>query len=191
MMSFAPNNPPPPKQPDCLGIKDPKTGAITEVTNRDGRQVRVPDTDTRGNPYDMNAGIMQARGHSVAPGALMLKGALWTGLDAFWFRNQVKHEGPWDFKQLGDPLYEDFGNFHYGVVGAAAGFPRKTLYQQAGAAQKRDPAGSSPSWDVPPYYGDDPRDHFNIELGINSYDPNNDYSANPTYVKIPCRDSFP
>ncbi|MFY1666189.1 hypothetical protein [Pseudomonas sp. Pseu.R1] len=38
-----------------------------------------------------------------------------------WFYEQVRNGGPWDFKQQGAE-YQDFGNFHYGAVGTAAGF---------------------------------------------------------------------
>nr|WP_024686302.1 polymorphic toxin type 44 domain-containing protein [Pseudomonas asturiensis] len=84
-----------------------------------------------------------------------------------WFYSQVRNRGPWDFKQRG-AQYEDFGNFHYGAVGTAAGISEEMLLRAAGAAQSR--AGTSSSefghwWSAPPY-GDDPRDQRCIKDGI-------------------------
>ncbi|MEP9089402.1 hypothetical protein [Enterobacter cloacae] len=36
-----------------------------------------------------------------------------------WFYQMVRNHGPWDFKQ-GRAQYANFGNFHFGAVGAAA-----------------------------------------------------------------------
>jgi len=44
---------------------------------------------------------------------------------------RVRLGGPWDFKQQGGQ-YEDFGNYHYGAVGAALGLPELVL-RRAGA----------------------------------------------------------
>lgn len=51
-----------------------------------------------------------------------------------WFYQMVRNHGPWDFKQ-GRAQYANFGNFHFGAVGAAAGIPDGVLLQGAGAAQ--------------------------------------------------------
>lgn len=84
-----------------------------------------------------------------------------------WFYTQVRNRGPWDFKQKG-AQYENFGNFHYGAVGIAAGISSDTLLRAAGAAQLR--AGTSSSefgswWSVAPH-GDDPKDQHWITKGI-------------------------
>src|SRR4029450_7587666 len=42
--------------------------------------------------------------------------------DAFWFKNTVGPNRPWDYKRRGGQ-YEAFGNFNYGATGAAAGIP--------------------------------------------------------------------
>jgi hypothetical protein len=95
----------------------------------------------------------------------------------WWFRDQVKNKGPWDFKQHGKSL-EDFGNFHYGAVGAAFGFPDSVLLNEAGRAQEA--AGTSLStWgdsgpSLLPFlgsgsYGDDPSDQYFIQQGIDYY----------------------
>lgn len=95
----------------------------------------------------------------------------------WWFRGQVQNGGPWDFKQKGSS-YEDFGNFHYGAVGAAFGFPDSVLLNEAGRAQNA--AGTSltiwgspgphllPSWGTGSY-GDDPTDQYWILQGIDYY----------------------
>lgn len=79
----------------------------------------------------------------------------------------VRNGGPWDFKQI-KHKYADFGNFHYGVVGAAGGIPDSVLLRAAGWAQTRSgnhvardghPLGSAP-------YGDDPLDQEQIKNGI-------------------------
>ncbi|WLQ11865.1 RHS repeat-associated core domain-containing protein [Hahella aquimaris] len=96
-------------------------------------------------------------------------------LSPFWFYNQVRNRGPWDYKQQG-AKYQDFGNFHYGATGTALGFSSSTLYREAGRAQQS--AGTSlPNWGEPgsrfnpwggsPPYGDDPTDQAQIESGIN------------------------
>ena len=51
-----------------------------------------------------------------------------------WFYTKVRNKGGWDFKQLGRQ-YADFGNFHYGAVGTAAGISEGLLLRAAGAAQ--------------------------------------------------------
>lgn len=99
-------------------------------------------------------------------------------LNPFWFKDQVKNKGPWDYKQLGSQ-YEAFGNFHYGATGAAFGFKDIFLLNEAGKAQVA--AGTSrPEWGEPgprflpqlgtPPYGDDPADQYWIQLGIDFYD---------------------
>ena len=94
-----------------------------------------------------------------------------------WFYNQVRNNGPWDYKQQGSQ-YQDFGNFNYGATGAAFGFPENVLLREAGRAQQA--AGTSrlewgnPGWRLNPFggsgsYGDDPRDAELIRQGIQFY----------------------
>ena len=84
-----------------------------------------------------------------------------------WFYLKVRNGGEWDFKQQGGQ-YEEFGNWHYGVIGAALGIPDEILLRMAGAAQLR--AGTSQSaWGNPlggAPYGDDPLDQAAIQRGI-------------------------
>ncbi|MEO3430523.1 RHS repeat-associated core domain-containing protein [Pelagibius sp. CAU 1746] len=88
--------------------------------------------------------------------------------DPFWFYNQVRNGGPWDYKQQGRK-YEDFGNFNFGASGSAFGFPEGVLRRGAGwANQKADPTrkGLGDPLGGPPY-GDDPADQEQIGKGIN------------------------
>jgi hypothetical protein len=48
------------------------------------------------------------------------------GMSPWWFYDQVKNRGPWDYKQQG-AQYQDFGNFNYGATGAAFGFSEDAL----------------------------------------------------------------
>jgi hypothetical protein len=99
--------------------------------------------------------------------------------DPRWFRDQVKNGAPWGFKQRG-PIYEDYGNFHYGATGLAFGFGEKIFQREAGAASyaadpnRRNMGLGDPgqrwnpfSW-VPPY-GDDPPDQEQIKKGFAYY----------------------
>ena len=93
--------------------------------------------------------------------------------DLLWFIKQVKTGGPWDYKQKG-PQFEKFGNWHYGVVGRAAGIPRNVLLRAAGLYQEfwqsknyREENGHA--WGESPY-GDDPTDQKQISNGMNYYD---------------------
>jgi RHS repeat-associated protein len=97
-----------------------------------------------------------------------------------WFNSQVHNGGPWDYKQvrvLNDfgkkypSLFQDFGNFHYGVVGAAAGIPTQILLRAAGHAQQ-EAKTSNPAfgnWYGGPPYGDDPADQAQILAGVKYY----------------------
>ncbi len=90
-----------------------------------------------------------------------------SALTYIWFYNQVRNHGPWDYKQLGGK-YENFGNFHYGAVGTAAGISPGVLLRGAGVAQKF--AGTNdPEWDSyegPNSHWDDPKDQTWIRAGI-------------------------
>jgi len=94
-----------------------------------------------------------------------------------WFYGRVRPGGPWDYKRRSRD-YENFGNFHYGVTGAAAGFSEETLLRMAGRAQ----GSREPQWGKPvplfdaldgvggtPPFGDDPKDQYWISKGIEYY----------------------
>jgi hypothetical protein len=92
--------------------------------------------------------------------------------DLNWFRDQVKNKGPWDFKQQG-AQYQDYGNYHYGVMAAAMGIPETVALRAAGYAQTE--AGTNDStWGGPTDlnggpYGDDPQDQAQIKAGYGYY----------------------
>lgn len=94
----------------------------------------------------------------------------------YWFYQQVRNHGPWDYKQTttydsGGINYQDFGNFNFGMTGAAAGIELQVLLRGAGWAQEQ--AGTStPEWGHwygGPPYGDDPADQAEIIAGFNYY----------------------
>jgi hypothetical protein len=90
--------------------------------------------------------------------------------DLGWFKMQVQKGGPWDYKTQ-SPLYENFGNFHYGIVGTAQGIPAEILKRAAGYAQLQD-GSPNPAWGSPlggSPYGDDPNDQYWIQKGIDYY----------------------
>ncbi len=86
-----------------------------------------------------------------------------------WFYNIVKSDGEWGKYKLIDPKYENFGNWHYGRVGKAAGFPSEILSRAAGVAQRMDNKHVPKRWNTPcgswPY-GDDPLDSIWISVGM-------------------------
>ena len=102
-----------------------------------------------------------------------------TELKYLTFRNHVTAGGPWDYK-LRDKKFENFGNYNYGLTGAAAGIPSKALLRMAGRAQKQNdvtaqygvPAGF---WDAlngrggSGAFGDDWKDQYWIKKGLEDY----------------------
>lgn len=82
------------------------------------------------------------------------------------FFNAVRNGGKWDFKQLW-PAYQDFGNWHFGVVAKAYGIPLEIALRGAGFAQVS--AGTSEksffSSLFDPSFGDAPLDQLQIRRG--------------------------
>jgi len=86
----------------------------------------------------------------------------------FWFYGKVKNGAEWDYKQQGRQ-YENFGNWHFGVIGTAMGIPADTLRRLAGAAQIAAGTSDRDQWGHPlgqAPYGDDPADQDAIDKGI-------------------------
>jgi hypothetical protein len=114
---------------------------------------------------DLAANVKEAQIHAGMPNPLT------------WFKNQVTDGGPWDYKKYGRE-YEDFGNWHYGIVGKAMGIPDIVLLNEAGI-NSVEKFGTVPGWGYPgprivpwlgkPPYGDDPRDQSWITSGMNYY----------------------
>jgi hypothetical protein len=91
-------------------------------------------------------------------------------LTYLWFYSQVKNKAPFDFKQVA-PQYADYGNFHYGALGASLGIPSFVLLRMAGWAQINAET-SNKTWGFylgAAPYGDDPDDQLQIQKGINYY----------------------
>jgi RHS repeat-associated protein len=110
---------------------------------------------------DLAANVQEAK--------TMAATGVFSGMVNFYFA--VKPGGKWDYKQ-GDKNLEDFGNWHFGVVAAAYGFPRDFALEQAGKAQIRA-KHSHPEWQRGgPPYGDDPVDQYWIERGYEFYEKN-------------------
>lgn len=85
-----------------------------------------------------------------------------------WFYQQVRLNGPWDYKNRIAREYADFGNFNYGATGTAAGIPEQILLRAAGWAQSRSGNGKSEdnTWFGSSPFGDDPDDQAWIKAGI-------------------------
>jgi len=109
-----------------------------------------------------------------------IKEAKFLGSLGIWgemaFYDKVKSEGPWDLKRR-DPdhkKFEDFGNYHFGVMARAAGWAPGTAVRGAGAysiLSGESPEGSS--WPGPfgkPPYGDGFFDHAWIVEGMKDFD---------------------
>ncbi len=88
-----------------------------------------------------------------------------------WFYDQVKSGGPMDYKAGNDDKtkaedWENFGNFNFGVVAAAHGFPEEIAKLGAGLYQVKS-GTSDPDW-IKSYF-DDPRDTAQIAAGYDYY----------------------
>ena len=92
------------------------------------------------------------------------------------FYDKVRSGGEWDFKlrDKDHTKYEDFGNYHFAVVGRAAGWSPDTIRKGAGAYSiysGTSPEGSGWPWPFgQPPYGDDFIDHAWINQGIKDFD---------------------
>ena len=166
---------------DCLGAKDPDTGIITPVRDKNGESVLFP-------PNVDFAQNMKIADENTA----WYKGPISNGK---WLISMVDYGHPWDYKALTpDARYEPFGNFHYGVVGRASGFSGRRLLREAGRAQvvwdtsKGNPLQpGNPGWQWNPFggtapYGDYQEDQFMIDQGVDAY------NTDVEYVRIPCEE---
>ena len=82
--------------------------------------------------------------------------------------NRVRPYGEWDYKRLQDDheVFQDFGNFNFGVTGAALGISEEELLKRAGQLQGlMDRFYGRPGPANPTAYGDHPRDDAMIRLG--------------------------
>jgi hypothetical protein len=97
--------------------------------------------------------------------------------DPFWYYDQVKPGGPWDYKRRDliamrtrtKSKYEEYGNFSFGATAAAFGFPRWLAKEEAGRAQKAYAPYFGHPFSGPPW-GDDPGDQRAIDNGYDYYE---------------------
>ena len=87
------------------------------------------------------------------------------------FLGAVRSGGKWDYKTQGEQ-YEAFGNWHYGWVAAARGWPELVSRMGAGAYQILSGTWRpSFGWFLePPFFGDDPRDQAQISGGYAAHE---------------------
>jgi len=164
-------------------VINPRTGQM-EFDDYDGEDdTGLDDTDdvsssdqTENDPKDSgdsSKGSCSTGNMSIPPGVSVgqnAQDAAGHSPDLLWFYNQVRNKGPWDYKQQ-DRQYQDFGNFNYGVTGAALGVPDGILRRAAGWAQEQAGTGAPQYghwWGGAPY-GDDPADQDMINKGILFY----------------------
>jgi RHS repeat-associated protein len=118
---------------------------------------------------DLKKNISAAESVRAFSGAM---GEPW--LKYFWFAEMSDTGRPFDFKKGGHKEFQDYGNWHYGVLGAALHIPEDVLFRGAGYVQWRNRGPNyDPAWGVPwgsAPYGDDPeRDVPWIATGYNYY----------------------
>lgn len=139
------------------------------ASNKALRAYAVPDAPP-GADLDANLREASAWWHRFNP-----------TINHYWLIWRVAPGQSWDYKhQIEGKDYQDFGNFNYGAVGAAAGFSEYELLVAAGAVQVLQNAWSlatghpenvTASHGIPfiQYpYGDDMRDASNSRNGIAS-----------------------
>lgn len=100
-----------------------------------------------------------------------LPGSLW-GL--YLFAKGVWDGGVMDYKQYGTQ-YDPYGNYTYGAVGRAAGYPSSTLMRMSGWAHYKFDLGLPANLgralgENPPPYWDNATDRGNISAGAQYYD---------------------
>ncbi len=154
----------------------PKTFTLWGLVQTGGSGPGVPWSITFPRHPDSNVSRnwAEARSHSVqGPNPITQFRNL------SWLVRMVRTGGPWDYKWLNPDLYENYGNFHYGVVFTAADVPPEVTLRAAGAYQVYSgtsqlawvfPAGvgiSPQQWPmIWAPYGDQPLDQYFISLGI-------------------------
>ena len=164
----------------------PLTGAYLRNALADTRAFNEPV------PADIEGPLLPGRQYSDIPTAppgvsisynLEKAGKIW---DPRTFKRLVENRGYWDYKQIERKYdnsanqYENFGNWHYGAMGAAVGiFPLHVLLNEAGRAQGKD-SNINPSWGEPATFwpmilwgadgtgtrGDEPKDAYWIKKGF-------------------------
>jgi Bacterial toxin 44 len=139
-----------------------------------------------------NIAIAGSKGSLMRASGSLLGPMAGTASVMLWFKDIIGYNRPWDFKNWGPgeskggSPFENYGNFHFGAVGRAAGFSALVIHQAAGNAQGEKAstgAGSGVSQFNVAFndayrtsiggsgsFGDDPKDYYWTSLGIDYYD---------------------
>ena len=116
-------------------------------------------------PITLGSMILEPTGNVPIPlGSITARYGPWV--------NRVREYGEWDYKRMLDEheVYQDFGNFNFGMTGAAEGIPLWFLLWGAGKIQgAMDAVLRRPGPANPTMYGDHPRDDAMIRLGHEFY----------------------
>jgi RHS repeat-associated protein len=134
------------------------------------------------NPINFNDPMGMEPPQNIPPDVDVLKNintaSDMNSLKFFW---NVRQHGEWDYKNQikkygpdARKLYENFGNYHYGLAGAANGWEAWNLLRTAGFVQivsgtSKAEFGSPADKTVMGPYGDDPKDQYWIYQGIKDY----------------------
>ena len=134
-----------------------------------------------GGPSSIASASIRGTLVSGPVGGAMHVGADAAAQEAAWL-NRVRDYGEWDYKRRLDDhdVYQDFGNFNFGLTGAARGHSLRYLLSLANADQTGKNwalvAGSALGLNDPPVFsadypreGDQPRDLAMIKLGYAFY----------------------
>jgi hypothetical protein len=101
---------------------------------------------------------------------ILLGGPLGGTAPAAWFLNMVRPGGAWDYNDQ-NPDWDDFGNFHFGVLAGALLIPDEIAEIGAGIVNYFKGAWIE-KFGTPlsgPPYGDDPDDQMWIQEGVRFY----------------------
>jgi hypothetical protein len=170
--------------PNNLSMNANSQNNIVNRQQTEQNQEKSRNNDLSKIPQDIFAGVpigpnkKEILIKSNIEGAKRLK-SMWSRepAETLWtFIQFVKSNGIWDYKTQ-NPDFQDFGNFNYGVVGAAAGFDEKFLLVAAGAYQQ---IGNTRKFGegipfIKPPYGDEPKDQEQIRKGIEWYKKNKNF----------------
>jgi hypothetical protein len=162
-----------------LAPKDSAEDFLTERDYETSREKLVAQLFPNLQPDDAN-NILPLIPERVPPGvniAAHIQQA--KNMRAYDLLEAFKTGGKWDFKWRYGKEYEDFGNWHYGLVTSALRLRDVVALTAAGAYQMK--SGTSPHGKelsnlemlrillTDPFYGDDPKDQAQIQNGYKAF----------------------
>lgn len=184
--TYADNKPTPASRP-----KTSYEAQISKTKIKDACRIQVPKGMAVPPGFDINKNVATAVAKSDDFYLFNDDNQLSAIIDRLlWYKGVVGDQRIWDVKFHYGSQYEDFGNFHAGVIGRAVGIDRSTLLRGAGWAQQKGRAAKAgagePSWfnDVPGLdylgvavglggvwpYGDQPKDAILNTMGMDAFD---------------------